>query len=99
MKQKHYTELVDEAVGFNMYSHRTLRTCLDPASHEWTETDMQKKIDILKKVIAKGNDLQDIILEYKYFYKDDMNKAHVSEHVEDGLIGLLQHLLTEKGGC
>lgn len=98
MKEKHYTELVDEAVGFNMYTHRTLRTCLDPASHEWTETDMQKKVDILKKVLAKGNNLQDIILEYKSFYKD-MNKPHVGEHVEDGLIELVQHLLTDQGGC
>jgi hypothetical protein len=97
MKEKHYTEIVDEAVGFTMYTHRTLRTCLDPASHEWTETNMQKKVDILKKVLVKGNDLQDIILEYKRFYKD-MNKSHVGEHVEDGLIELIQHLLTDQGG-
>ena len=62
MKEKHYTELVDEAVGFNMYIHRTLRTCLDPASHEWTETNLQKKMEILKKVVSSVNDLRDIIL-------------------------------------
>lgn len=98
MKKKHYTELVDEAVGFNMYAHRTLRTCFDPASHEWTETTMQKKVNILQKVVATGKDLQQIILEYKTFYKD-MNKPHVAESVEDGLTELVQHLLTEKGGC
>ena len=98
MKNKHYTELVDESIGVNNYTHRTLRTCFDPSSHEWTETIIQKKIEILQKVITSGNDLQDIVLGYKRYY-NEMNKPHVGEHIEDGLIELLKHLLTSKAAA
>ena len=93
---KHYTELVDEAVGFSMYKHRTLRTCFDPGSHEWTEATIEKKVEILSKLVSKGHSLQRIIHDYKVFYRE-MNKTHVANNVEDGLTEILEYLLTDQG--
>ena len=84
---ENYCELVDKAMGHNMYTHRTLRTCLDPGSSEWNDTDMDKKITILKKV-SKSNDLELILLYYKAYYRE-MGKDHVAGNVESGLLSLL----------
>ena len=92
---KHYTELVDEAVGFELYKHRTLRTCFDPASHEWTESTMEKKIEILKKLIIQGHSLAIIIRDYKAYYSE-LKKPYVADRVEEGLIEILQQAITIK---
>jgi hypothetical protein len=92
---KHYCELVDDAMGQSLYQHRTLRTCLDPGSYEWSETSMKKKIEILENVIKAGNDLQRILWEYKSLYRK-MNKPHVANSLEEGLTELLKYVLKQK---
>ena len=47
---KHYQEIVDEIFG-SLYKHRTLRTLFDPNSSEWNETTIEKKLEILKKIL------------------------------------------------
>jgi len=65
---EHYTSWVDKAMGANIYTHRTLRTCFDPGSSEWDQTDMKKKLEILRKVLSQGYDLNRILLQYKIAY-------------------------------
>ena len=45
--KKHYQEIVDEIFG-SLYRHRTLRTLFDPNSSEWSDTTIEKKLEILK---------------------------------------------------
>jgi len=92
---KQYCELVDDAMGQSLYQHRTLRTCLDPGSYEWSETPMEKKIEILKNVVEAGNDLQRVLWQYKSLYLE-MNKPHVAKSVEEGLTELLKYILKQK---
>ena len=84
-----YCDIVDKAMGYNMYKHRTLRTCLDPGSSEWDETTMEEKVAILKKVSAT-NKLNHIFRLYKNEYRE-MGKPHVANNLEDGLTMLLTH--------
>lgn len=90
--EKHYQEIVDEIFG-SLYKHRTLRTLFDPSSSEWNDTTIEKKIDILKKILnSKKISLDNLILGYKHFYSKELaNKGHVLNSLEDGLIILLQN--------
>mgnify|MGYP001593168561 CR=1 FL=1 len=94
-EKRHYTEVANQVLDFELMGHCSLRTCFDPWSHEWTETDMETKIDILKKVLIKGKDLNKVLFEYRTMY-NKMGKTHVSNDLEDGLITLLLYLLTKK---
>jgi len=87
-----YCEIVDTALGHSMSKHRTLRTCLDPGSSEWSETTMPEKLEILKKV-AVVKDLSLIFMMYKMEYRE-MNKPHVADALEDGLTALLKYTLS-----
>jgi len=40
---------MDELFGAN-YKHRTLRTIFDPCSNEWSETNIDEKKSMLKKI-------------------------------------------------
>lgn len=53
--KEHYQDIVDEVFG-SMYKHRTLRTLFDPNSSEWDETTVEKKLEILKKIISQRQD-------------------------------------------
>ena len=86
-----YCEIIDKALGHEMHTHRTLRTCLDPGSSEWNDTTMEEKVAILKKVAASGN-LDFIFRHYKKDYIE-MGKPHVAKSLEDGLTLLLTHFL------
>ena len=94
MKHDDYCEAVDKALGGSYSPHRSLRSCLDPGSSEWESTTMKERIEVLKKVVADGNDLQEIFLDYKITYRE-MNKLHVAKRLEDGLTELLKYLLSE----
>ena len=94
MNNYDYSERVDKALGHSYSKHRTLRSCLDPGSHEWSETTIEKRVEVLKKVVADGNDLGQIFLDYRVKYKE-MNKPHVVENLEHGLTELLQYLLSQ----
>ena len=77
------------------WEHRTFRTILDPFSHEWSETDFDKKLEILEKVISAGEDFSGLIMDYKLRY-DEQNRRDISRSVEQALIDLLQYSLKKK---
>jgi hypothetical protein len=88
-----YCEIVDRAMGYEMYRHRTLRTCLDPGSSEWNDTTMKEKVEILKKVAAI-RDLQSIFRLYKKEYIE-IGKPHVAMGLEEGMAELLKYFLKD----
>ncbi len=91
---KHYQEIVDEIFG-SLYKHRTLRTLFDPNSSEWNETTIEKKLEILKKILVSNKiTFEQLILGYKNFYKNELaNKEHVLNSLESGILILLQNSL------
>lgn len=95
MKNYNYSERVDKALGNSYSPHRTLRSCLDPGSSEWNETNMDERVEVLKKLVKAGDDLDKIFLAYKITY-NEMNKPHVSKNLENGLTALLQHILNKQ---
>lgn len=92
--RKHYQEVVDEVLG-SMYRHRTLRTLFDPSSSEWNQTSIDKKIEILKKILNSNKiTLDEILNGYKHFYQNELaNKGHVLNSLQDGLSILLTNSL------
>jgi len=90
-----YEARLDKIFGNgSMWKHRTFRTILDPFSSEWNGTDYNKKIEILEKVVAAGEDLEMLISEYKERY-DEQNRKDISSSVESALTKLLQYRLTK----
>ena len=91
---KHYQNIVDEVFG-SMYRHRTLRTLFDPNSSEWDKTDIDKKLEILKKLLDVSKiTLDEILKGYKHFYQYELdNKGHVLNSLQDGLAILLTNSL------
>ena len=76
----------------SIWQHRTLRTVFDPYSSEWNETDFEKKVEILERVIEAGEDLEGLIMEYKLRY-NDQNRKDIANSVEDALAALLGYKL------
>lgn len=89
---KHYQDIVDEVFG-SMYKHRTLRTIFDPNSSEWDDTTIDKKLEILKKLLNSNKvTLDEILNGYKHFYQSELsNKGHVVNSLQDGLSILLSN--------
>lgn len=92
--KEHYQDIVDEVFG-SMYRHRTLRTLIDPNSSEWDETTFEKKLEILKKLLASSKvTLDEILNGYKHFYQRELsNKGHVLNSLQNGLTILLTNAL------
>lgn len=92
--KKYYQEVVDEVFG-SLYKHRTLRTIFDPNSSEWNETTIEKKLEILNKILKSDKiTFQELILGYKHFYSIELeNKKHVLNSLEDGLLILIENSL------
>ncbi len=92
--KKHYQEIVDEIFG-SYYQHRTLRTLFDPYSSESGDTNVDEKIEILKKLLnSRKITLDEILKGYKYFYQHELaHKEHVTESLQDGLSILLTNSL------
>ena len=90
-----YEARIDKVFGRgSMWKHRTFRTIFDPFSSEWNMTDYNKKIEILEKVIESGENLEDLISDYKERY-DEQNRKDISLSVESALAKLLQYRLTK----
>lgn len=90
-----YETRLDKIFGNgSMWKHRTFRTILDPFSSEWNGTDYDKKIEILEKVVAAGEDLEILISDYKERY-DEQNRKDISSSVESALTKLLQYRMTK----
>lgn len=92
--KEHYQDIVDEVFG-SMYRHRTFRTLFDPNSSEWDETTTEKKLEILKKLLASNKATLDEILNgYKHFYQYELSdKGHVINSLQAGLTTLLTNSL------
>ena len=86
-----YQSLMDELFGSD-YKHKTLRAVFDPYSNEWTETNIDEKKSILKKILeSKKITLNELIRSYKlYHLYEPTYIKHVAETVEDSLIILLE---------
>lgn len=97
--EKHYQEIVDEVIGQHS-PHRTLRTLFDPGSTEWNETSIDKKLELLKKILDSGKiTLPQIINGYSYFYnQESTGKRHVADALEEGLAILLENSLKNSNG-
>lgn len=95
MSAFNYCETVDNVLSTPYSKHRTLRSCLDPGSAEWEDATMEDRIEVLKRLVASGNSLQSIFLNYKLTYIE-MNKTHVSNNLENGLAAVLQYLLEQQ---
>lgn len=92
-EENYYESRLDRIFGNRPnWTHRTFRTILDPYSSEWNDTTMEKKIEILEKVIASGESLDGLIRDYKERY-DDQNRKDISSVVEEALITLLEFRL------
>jgi hypothetical protein len=78
-----------------LWNHRTFRTIFDPFSSEWNDTNYDKKIQILEKVVASGEDLHELIIDYKQRY-NEQNRHDISGSVEYALIELLKYRLKKK---
>jgi hypothetical protein len=90
-----YEARLDKVFGKgSMWKHRTFRTIFDPFSSEWNMTDYNKKIEILEKVIKSGENLEDLISDYKERY-DEQNRKDISLSVESAFAKLLQYRLTK----
>jgi len=86
-----YQSLMDELFGSD-YKHKTLRAVFDPYSNEWTETNIDEKKSILKKILeSKKITLNELIRSYKlYHLYEPTYIKNVAESVEDSLIILLE---------
>lgn len=92
--KEHYQDIVDSVFG-SMYKHRTLRTLFDPKSSEWDDTKMDKKLEILKKLLESDKiTLKEILRDYKHFYQHEIaHKGYVVDSLQDGLSVLLANSL------
>jgi len=77
------------------WQHASLRTLFDPVSHEWSETTMVEKADILRTIIAAGESLWLLVGEYQEDYRNYGREDIVDEAVH-GLSDLLEHVLKQQ---
>ena len=86
----HYQQKLDKIFGKgSLWKHRTLRTLFDPNSSEYNQTTMDKKLEILNTIRENKIDLNELLDEYKEFYKEE-NKIHVVDVADEGLEILLK---------
>jgi hypothetical protein len=86
----YYQEKIDKIFGKgSMWQHRNLRTLFDPYSSEYSETTMDRKLEILKTIRENDIDLNELLNGYKEFYTEE-NKIHVVDVADDGLEILLR---------
>ena len=90
---KDYEYRIDKIFGSSLWKHRTLRTLFDPGSHEWTETEIPKKLEYLKAIVDSGEDLERLLREYKMRYKEQ-KKLNIIDNLQDGLTILLQNAIS-----
>ena len=93
MENESYEKPATEASEISLYT--SLRTCLDPESEEWNQTTMHKKIELLRKTIANGHTLQELVIDYRAFYINQKN-IEVAQRTFDGLVELLNHSIKDK---
>ncbi len=86
----HYQQKIDKIFGNgSLWKHRTLRTLFDPNSSEYSQTTMEKKLEILQTIKDNNIDLSELLNDYKEFYTEE-NKIHVVDVADEGLEKLLK---------
>lgn len=92
LEDNYYEARIDRIFNCSIYRHRTLRTVFDRWSSEWDQTTMDKKYEILTRILGAGEDLEMLIGEYKDRYLEQ-NRVDIARSVEEALIILLQYKL------
>ena len=89
-----YEEILDVALGAHS-PHRSLRTIFDPSSNEWNRTTIDKKLDMLQRILnTKEISLSVLLYVYRNYYTEELsNKAYVVDAIPDALEILLEHSL------
>lgn len=87
--QKEYEFRLDTIFGKgSLWTHRTMRTVFDPHSSEWSDTTIEKKVEILRRIVLNNENLQDLIFDYKQRYLEQ-NREDIANSVEEALIILI----------
>jgi hypothetical protein len=76
----------------NLWKHRTLRTVFDPPSSEWSYTTMHEKVAILKKIVENGENLYNLIDDYKDRYIEQ-NRRDIANETGNALAFIIEHIL------
>lgn len=84
-----YSYRVDKIFN-RFYQHRTLRTIFDTDASEWGNTTIEKKVEILEKILSSGYPLDKWIKEYIDFYIT-LKKEYVKDSVSKALEILKKH--------
>jgi hypothetical protein len=88
----HYQQKIDRIFGKgSLWKHRTLRTLFDPNSSEYTQTTMDKKLEILQTIKDYDIDLTELLNDYKEFYTEE-NKIHVVDVADAGFEILIKNI-------
>ena len=89
-----YEEILDLALGAHS-PHTSLRTIFDPSSDEWNRTTIDKKLDMLQRILnTKEISLSVLLYVYRNYYTEELsNKAYVVDAIPDALEILLEHSL------
>lgn len=91
MEEDYYEARMDELFGKGtMWNHRTLRTVFDPLSSEWEKTSIIRKCEIIETCIQGGENLSDLIMDYKMRYREQ-NRSDIANSVESALIAILTY--------
>ena len=95
-EENYYENRLDKIfVKGSLWKHRTFRTIFDPPSSEWHYTSLQKKIEILERVVEAGENLQELISDYKERYLEQ-GRRDIAMEVETALAILLQYKLENR---
>lgn len=78
-----------------LWKHRTMRTVFDPLSSEYSDTSLDQKIEILKKIVNNDFQLRRLISDYKERYIEQ-NRRDIASEVEKSLVVLLDHILKDE---
>ena len=76
----------------HLWKHRTLRTVFDPPSSEWGNTTMYQKAAILKKIVENGENLYELIFDYKDRYIEQ-NRRDIANETGNALAHIIDHIL------
>ncbi len=95
-KNKNFFERIDEMMGCNEdYEHRTLRTVFDSFSSEWDDTDMEEKVEILKKMVDSGMNIGITSVEF-LMEMEDLNKKISDNDVLLSISAILEYVLKNR---
>lgn len=77
------------------WKHRTLRTIFDPASYEWTETNLNEKVKILQTIANNKENIGFLTLEYRERYQKKNQRKDIANAAIHGLSEILEYLLID----